>query len=124
MLRRMIPATDTDLRCPTCNYVLAGLPTNRCPECGQEFNLAELRAALAGKPQPVWPRGRFGPVSIWLAVLFTPGRFAREFPRCHDILRANLYSLGCYVLAGLPLIPALDYSVGMTLFFWVPALAG
>ncbi len=28
-------------RCFGCGYLLIGLPTNRCPECGREFNPAE-----------------------------------------------------------------------------------
>ncbi len=30
------------LHCPSCGYNLTGLPGNRCPECGREFDLALL----------------------------------------------------------------------------------
>lgn len=36
----------SELRCPKCDYCLTGLPMNRCPECGQEFNPSELRANM------------------------------------------------------------------------------
>lgn len=31
------------LHCPSCDYNLTGLPENRCPECGKEFDPAKLR---------------------------------------------------------------------------------
>jgi hypothetical protein len=39
------PSTDSSLRCPTCGYCLDGLPANRCPECGTEFDPAAILAA-------------------------------------------------------------------------------
>lgn len=29
--------------CPYCDYILTGLTSRRCPECGEEFTLAEAR---------------------------------------------------------------------------------
>lgn len=29
--------------CPTCDYILAGLTSRRCPECGAPFTLADAR---------------------------------------------------------------------------------
>lgn len=48
-------AADRTLRCPTCQYALTGLPANRCPECGAEFDPVRL-AALQALPRPrvVW----------------------------------------------------------------------
>ena len=30
-------------RCPNCDYILAGLTSRRCPECGEPFTLLEAR---------------------------------------------------------------------------------
>ena len=30
-------------RCPTCDYILAGLTSRRCPECGEPFTILEAR---------------------------------------------------------------------------------
>lgn len=38
-------------RCPHCGYSLRGLPENRCPECGNTFDPAEV----AGTFQAKWP---------------------------------------------------------------------
>src|SRR4029078_9994514 len=35
------------LHCPSCGYNLTGLPEDRCPECGVEFNPLELREAIS-----------------------------------------------------------------------------
>ena len=35
---------ENELHCPTCLYCLRGLTTNRCPECGANFDPVELRA--------------------------------------------------------------------------------
>ncbi len=34
------------LHCPTCGYYLTGLPENRCPECGDEFDPTHLRTTI------------------------------------------------------------------------------
>lgn len=53
---------DWNVLCPICRYPLRGLPTNRCPECGNLFDLSEIvrpwtrrrepRAAAADRPLP------------------------------------------------------------------------
>jgi hypothetical protein len=35
--------------CPTCGYDMTGLKGTRCPECGSEFTVDELLAALPGR---------------------------------------------------------------------------
>jgi hypothetical protein len=35
--------------CPTCGYDMTGLKGTRCPECGSEFTIDELLAALPGR---------------------------------------------------------------------------
>lgn len=37
-----LPVPDWDLACPHCRYPLRGLPTHRCPECGQELDVGAL----------------------------------------------------------------------------------
>jgi hypothetical protein len=36
--------------CLDCNYSLIGLPTNRCPECGREFNLENPKSFNSERP--------------------------------------------------------------------------
>lgn len=37
-----LPIPDWGIECPRCRYPLVGLPTHRCPECGLEFDMAEV----------------------------------------------------------------------------------
>jgi hypothetical protein len=37
-----LPIPDWGLVCPKCSYPLQGLPSHRCPECGQSLDIAEL----------------------------------------------------------------------------------
>lgn len=37
-----LPIPDWGLECPRCRYPLVGLPAHRCPECGTEFDIAEV----------------------------------------------------------------------------------
>lgn len=37
-----LPIPDWGLECPQCRYPLVGLPLHRCPECGTEFDMAEI----------------------------------------------------------------------------------
>jgi hypothetical protein len=41
------------LHCPNCDYNLTGLTENRCPECGSEFDLDELRDIAYPKATPI-----------------------------------------------------------------------
>ncbi len=50
LLRARLKLYDLDgPRCFGCGYLLIGLPTNRCPECGREFDPAEY-GLNAGAP--------------------------------------------------------------------------
>jgi hypothetical protein len=37
-----LPIPDWGLECPRCRYLLKGLPTHRCPECGTEVHVPSL----------------------------------------------------------------------------------
>lgn len=37
-----LPTPDWDLSCPRCGYPLRGLPSHRCPECGEPFDVKAL----------------------------------------------------------------------------------
>ena len=37
-----LPIPDWGLICPKCRYPLVGLPAHRCPECGTEFDMADV----------------------------------------------------------------------------------
>ncbi|MCP4249805.1 MAG: hypothetical protein GY778_22410 [bacterium] len=49
-VRRLNALTGGALPCPTCGYNLTGLQQARCPECGTQYTLDELYAAM-GPPQ-------------------------------------------------------------------------
>ena len=95
---RVSITAELELLCPHCEYDLRGLPDNRCPECGGTFDPEEVAACARGEARPGLPGGK-RPREIFAAVMFRPGRFAREFPRGHDSGAAWCYSLGCYGLA-------------------------
>jgi hypothetical protein len=55
--------TDSTGRCLHCNYVLRDLPIPRCPECGQEFDPADVRTMNLGReitPAARWAMGPAG----------------------------------------------------------------
>ncbi len=99
-----ISAPD-DLRCPHCDYLIAGLPKNRCPECGREYDLRQLKADDAGHPQIAVPwderKSILSYVRTWLLVAFRPRKFAMQFPLCHDSPRAFEYAVTSYALMAL-----------------------
>ena len=37
-----LPIPNWGLGCPTCGYLLNGLPSHRCPECGTEFDVPSI----------------------------------------------------------------------------------
>jgi hypothetical protein len=68
----------TDLLCANCDYNLTGLTENRCPECGNSFDPAELQRLLRNAPAPkgltalviqvLWPAAVFPSVLGLVAV--------------------------------------------------------
>lgn len=71
------PSSSTVLRCPACDYNLTGLPQNRCPECGNEFDPHEL-ASLLGSAPPMRIREMF------LRLVWLPGSIV-----CISVLSAS-----------------------------------
>lgn len=45
---------DRPMRCRQCFYVLTGLPSNRCPECGAEFKQHDLSTFTRKTPYIWW----------------------------------------------------------------------
>ena len=37
-----LPIPDWGLGCPKCRYLLRGLPSHRCPECGTKLDMSEI----------------------------------------------------------------------------------
>lgn len=75
-----VPA-EFDLLCENCGYSLVGLMSDRCPECGQPFDPAQLPLARV----PWLYRKRLGKLSAHLQttclIILHPRVFARELCR-------------------------------------------
>jgi hypothetical protein len=56
-----LPMPDLGALCRQCGYPLIGLPTHRCPECGWQFTLDDLRPE--GEVPPVWIDGQGVPMT-------------------------------------------------------------
>ena len=52
------PPVDSSPRmfCCKCGYALVGLPSNRCPECGRDFDLSNPKSFLTRQPRVVLRR--------------------------------------------------------------------
>jgi len=62
-------AYDEDLACPECGYNLAGLPSDRCPECGLKGAVTFARRGhYVEVEHNVWPIVAYG-TACWLPAL-------------------------------------------------------
>ncbi|MFH1745450.1 MAG: hypothetical protein ABIG44_00230 [Planctomycetota bacterium] len=89
-------------RCLECDYILIGLPGDRCPECGTRINWEAVRAAILHTGLPVERRrgwGRLvGVVQTWALVLFRPRTFARRVSERFSVWPATFFALGCMAI--------------------------
>ncbi len=107
------PATTDDApRCPSCGYVLLGLPEFRCPECGTSFDPEYLDASFRLHLLP-WERPEAGGrlrrlARTLLEASLHPGRFftslgLRKERRIHHaggLITACLLAALCFRAAG------------------------
>ncbi len=94
---------STPPRCLRCHYILVGLPSDRCPECGTLIDWAAVRNATHHPPLPIerargWRRW-WGAVQTWALVLFHPRRTARSISEDTSTFWATVFALGCMGLA-------------------------
>lgn len=80
-----LPIPDWGLKCPRCAYALRGLPSHRCPECGEILRMSEL----------VRPWTRLRPPTYTGAELPMPD-FGMRCRRCDSPL-AGASTLACPV---------------------------
>jgi len=76
---------DADLFCPQCGYNLRGLTVDRCPECGKQFDLANLMVSRIPWPQ----RGEIGAFrAYWRTVWLVTSRTSRF---CDELIHPAPY---------------------------------
>lgn len=82
------------LHCPACGYELTGLPVPRCPECGEEFDPAELSEFQKSPPKTYLGHSIAVTLVCWpigLPALYYSIRCRRAL-RVHDLTLANKFS--------------------------------
>lgn len=92
----------TEPRCPNCDYIVAGLPQTRCPECGKEFTWEQAWASAGVLPQIAFEKakgwGRFaGFARTWFAVLFLPWVFARQAAKRIELRIGLIFGAVCFL---------------------------
>ncbi len=106
-----VEVATNELQCPTCGYSLLGLPENRCPECGNEFDPQYVDDADFRSNLLPWERPETGSVlrRLFRTVVqasFRPGRFyssasrrrARRIERPYRLIAAFALMSFCFFL--------------------------
>ncbi len=139
------PASDTpnwetlalELHCPRCGYDLRRLPQPRCPECGLQFQWAELIAATERQLQsPLFEyQWRHRPVRSFFGTIGRAMLPWRLWPETRIALEPRLVPLLVFVLLMLLLhaVVCLSTEYGSSTFMdwwcrtrfgWTPYIAG
>src|SRR4051812_7935860 len=93
-----------DALCLKCNYALRGLTSNRCPECGAQFDPSDPWTMNLGRPMPRWARRAISNVGaptrrlthlalgliVW-GLLWLPGAYFTAFLGLLGLLVMYLY---------------------------------
>jgi len=102
---------DEGLFCPTCNYDLRAISSDRCPECGMQIE-------RGGRDMPLLPwshRKTLGTLRAYfrtgtLAVLH-PGRLAREALRPVHLADAKQFRRTTVLIAYTPLLVLMGFGI-------------
>lgn len=85
MAARPTTRLQQTIYCRKCEYILNGLPENRCPECGTEYNPLDPSSFLRAR-RPKWWSIRWevpaaaGCALVVLAIIWSARRFGYSFP--------------------------------------------
>jgi hypothetical protein len=133
-------AAEAQPQCPDCTYLLTGLSTPRCPECGLQFDVRLLTDPALARPRPAWERRRNVSfvAAVWRTVIdvtFRPAAFFAGIQQS-DRLRRSIYwpalmalltgVVGILYLVGThPILGFSSPELGMSGWaFWRTALVG
>ena len=96
--------SEADLFCPECHYNLRGIASERCPECGNIVDWANLATSLI----PWVHRRRIGRVRAYLKTLWMviarPGRLGAEAGRAVSYRDARMFRVVTVAIACLPIL--------------------
>jgi len=96
------PATDEELRCVECDYMLRGLTSVRCPECGTRIDWAAACEAASHPGLPIdqatgWGR-IVGGLRTWMLVLFRPRIAASALSDRSPMWPSTVFAVACIAL--------------------------
>lgn len=94
---------DPEPRCPNCEYIVAGLPQARCPECGKEFTWEQAWASAEALPRIAFEKSAgwsiaSGFLQTWLTILFVPWVFARQAAKRINLKSGLFFGGVCFLL--------------------------